>query len=1124
MAGNDRGRGGDCAGTTEEEEEGGTPRVLRSGTSPNGRGGEGDEDEGELCQSVSAPHLGGDSEEEEEEGGRADTTSRTDKVTPNVSVTANYSSKQESPIQDVSTGKRVMFDRQRGTPGNSGGNDGHKTVERTESTPAGRNRKMTHRRSRSLSVVELGLPQLEPNSPGAPSVEGGDRERGMKRNQGAATLKPSRSPLLESTQSSDQHSSASASRSNSIKDNRSRASSLLTDASSLHESEDLTSEEEDTMPELSGLSGASLDEQTGSAATSVTPVANEAEQERLKPSRDSPDRGRVGDVVLRVRNGRSRVSQEARYSADVLTSYKNELEANPVLSGPGSRRLNSESINEMKGARGEQSADDAGSTLEKGGSIANDSVFDHEVALSDVDVRVQSDDGFSQGKPSPSPSPSPHRDSKKKIQRSPFLGRRPHTMREKTPPTPKNKLTRGLTKEEVTPLVGKMRSILSIEVGGDAPPEEPRPDPDANSPGGGSTSLDRLPRPPASNKTNGTTPFSRTTQQATPTSPPTSPARQLSSPPAVSFRTSSTAPNDQGPIPKSSSDKTLSGARPPLHKHSAKKPKTKTMSLDGSSQVVRDIQSMRNAVAEPLPEEALEEEEDIRPGKKDTSKVKMIRDNIIRRSKSRMKALTILGGGPDVEKAISECYYKGSGGTGAIRAKSAKQRPKLNDLFIPPEPPTSGSPQHQSREKEEGEEEEEEGKKEKKRDRKKLGPEHRRDSDSSLIHSPTNSAFDHSLSVVGESGQKVAGCTDPNSLSPAPPENLSDSDREEVSQQLVRSMSQSHPELEVREDTEWQRTVDRRVLRKMNKHERDRQNIIHELIQTERHHYRALHVLKLVFKSQMEKHLSEESLSIMFPELDNLIEISWSFLDRLEERRGKEGSNVIVQDISDILLEEFTTEKRERILNTFGEFCTYHLIAVEMYKEQLKKKQFGRLVQQLYRVKECQRLYLPDYYTSVSQRLTKMVQFLVRLVKKTDVLKLDHSERLRQCQRELESLVAAVDQRVNERKNQMELMEIQEKLEIGLPRTAAKHPVLRAMKDLNLTAQNRLLIKRGEAQLIHGHGKQLRKSATFTMPSLECVPNDVHTCAVVVLFTDVYSLFLLGNIGQFLVMVDSTLA
>ena len=975
----------------------------------------------------------------------------------------------------VGSNKRVMF----GNENSTAHGNGHAAVDRSDSTPTGRSRKKSHRRSQSMSVVELSIP-----TGGMKTVldTGSDEERKSKRKSAKSSmLKPTHSPLAEGAQSSDQPSSASASRSSSMKDNRSRASSLLTDASSMHESDDTMSEEDDTMPELSGMSGASLEggDQDDPAVTNTTPLVNETEQQYLRlQMHDSPDGGRT-DVVLRGRKGRPRVSQELRYSADVLIAYKDTLEANL---GPASRRLNSESIDERKhlGETGgaypsNEALVDDGKVDQEKRSVANDSVFYHDVALSDVDVRVQSDDSLSQGKNSPTLSPA-HRDTKRRFQRSPLLGRRHHTVREGTPPTPKKKLLRGLTKEDVTPVIGKMRSILNSH--DDEPAVEPEPD--ATSPGGGSTSLDRVPRSPIV-KTNGTStptqpsftsqisPLSKAANSAHPSSPPfspPSPSRQISSPPAIN-----TAQNHQGPVPKSSSENMLNSSHPPPSR-SGKKHKTKSMSLDPTSPAMKDIISMRNAVAEPLPEEFLEEdEEENKPsGKKDTSKVKLIRDNFIRRSKSRMKAFNILGGGADVEKAITESYSKGSGGTGAVRAKSMKQRPKLNDVF-PHQEQSKKSPQHKAKEDKE-EEEEKESKREPPR---KLGPEHRRDSDSSLI-SPTHSGFDHSLSVVDESQKGGQRSPDPNNLSPAPPENLSDSDREEVAQQLVRSMSQSHPELELMEETSWTRTIDRRLLRKMNKNERDRQNIIHELIQTERHHYRALHVLKLVFKSQMEKHLSEESLEIMFPQLDNLIEISRSFLDRLEDRRGREGANVIIQDISDILLEEYTADRREKILNTFGEFCTYHLIATEMYKEQLKKKQFGRLVQQLYRIKECQRLYLPDYYTTVSQRLTKMVQFVARLVKKTDVLKLDHTERLRLCRQALESLVAAVDQRVDERKNQMELEQIQDKLEISLPRTAAKNPVLRAMKDLNLVAQNRRLTKRGYTLLIHGHGKQLRKS------------------------------------------------
>ena len=965
---------------------------------------EGEEREGDLCQSVSAPHLGVEDEQEGEERGSS--------CWRHTGEGAKESERDKNPAVLRKAKREVVFgnghDILESNTSIEGSSVDQPTMFRSDSTPSKHNRKKSHRRSQSMSVVELGVPTME-------KMEKCDEEeessaKVLRRNRGSSSLKPSRLPVVESDYSLDQHSNESASRSNSIKDNRSRASSLLTDISSMHESGESMSDD-DTMPELSGLSCASqegADAQDDGPST-TTPIVNETEQQHLQPPGDFPD---GAAVVLRGRKGQPRASQELRYSAEILSAYKDKLES---IGDAGMRRLNSESIDKRKGGPFGNGDVEPEKTRPVG-----DSVFEQEVAtLSDVDVRLQSDDNLSQDKPSPRSSPV-LKEIKKRTYRSPLLGRRAHTVKEKTPPALKKKLMRGLTKDDVSPLIGKMRSILnSHEVSDDdemvssplvhsqnssnqlqSKEQQPATAEAATSPGGGSTNLDRLPRSPISSSVSPTS-----------TSPTKNHTSTLSNKPAPSSPLSSgsqhrhTSPtatdppgSNKGTIHKSGPDKVVSSLPP----RGARKSKMKSMSVDESASSVKDIMSVRNAIAEPLQEENSEEGEELdqKPeaaGKKEESKTRMIRDTIFRRSKYRQKALTILGAGG---------------------------------------------------------------------------------SDSSLVHSPTNTTMDHSLAAVSELSQHpvLSPPGDPNSLSPGPTENLSDSDREEVPHQLVRSMSESHPELEIKEERNWERTMDRRLLRKMNKHERDRQNIIHEMIQTERHHYRVLHVLKLVFKEQMEKYLSDESLAIMFPELDNLIETSKSFLDRLEERRGKEGANVIIHDVSDILLEEFTGTNRERILNTFGEFCTYHLIATEMYKEQLKKKQFGRLVQQLYRIKECQRLYLPDYYTSVSQRLTKMVQFLSRLVKKTDILKLDHAERLSQCQRELETLVTAVDQHVDDRKNQLELKQIQDKLDITLPRATAKQPVLLAMKDLNFTAQNRRLLKRGDAQLIHGHGKQLRKS------------------------------------------------
>ena len=173
----------------------------------------------------------------------------------------------------------------------------------------------------------------------------------------------------------------------------------------------------------------------------------------------------------------------------------------------------------------------------------------------------------------------------------------------------------------------------------------------------------------------------------------------------------------------------------------------------------------------------------------------------------------------------------------------------------------------------------------------------------------------------------------------------------------------------------WE-TIDRKVCRKLNKDERERQAVLHELLQTEKHHLWALHVLKLIFHQNIAKILPEEVVYQMFPELDMLTEISNNLVNRLEERKNSSASSNMIEDFTDVLYDQFSGETRERLLHAFGRFCSSHLTAIEAYKEQLKNKPFARLMKDLHGLKECQRLTLTDYLTQVSQRLTKLLTLM----------------------------------------------------------------------------------------------------------------------------------------------------
>ena len=283
------------------------------------------------------------------------------------------------------------------------------------------------------------------------------------------------------------------------------------------------------------------------------------------------------------------------------------------------------------------------------------------------------------------------------------------------------------------------------------------------------------------------------------------------------------------------------------------------------------------------------------------------------------------------------------------------------------------------------------------------------------------------------------------------------------------SLSTNHPALEIKEEAPWEKTIDRKMYRKMHKAERERQAILHELLHTEKQHFRALHVLKIIFRTGLFKLVTEETLDQLFPQLDQLIEISDHFRRAMESRC----SGLMIDDLSDVLLDQFSYRNYDSMLSAFGDFCSGHLYAMEIYRELSKKKSFARVMKEMHSFKECQRLELPDYYTKVTQRLPQVIILLNRLVKKTESLQLPHYPVIKKSLVHVKKLVAAVDQAVEDRKNMTELIELESRLEISMPKSdKVTNP--KDLKNMSLMAHNRKMMKRGDAIWI-GTGRQLGK-------------------------------------------------
>ena len=276
-------------------------------------------------------------------------------------------------------------------------------------------------------------------------------------------------------------------------------------------------------------------------------------------------------------------------------------------------------------------------------------------------------------------------------------------------------------------------------------------------------------------------------------------------------------------------------------------------------------------------------------------------------------------------------------------------------------------------------------------------------------------------------------------------------------------------------DTSWYRTIDRRLRRSINKHERGRQGAIFDWIRTERHIYRSIVILKVVFRDKLSSELgmTEDLLDQLFPSLNELLEVSKDFSNQLQSRQRK--SSLMIDDISDILLNQFTGDGGEKMRIAYTGFICRQAEAIELYRDlERKRHKFLRLMNALYQNKYCERRKLPDFYLLLTQRVAKYVEMMKKLLKETETLKLGHLDRLKKTSVALQNLVKAIDQGVEDYNNQKELESIQSRLEIQIPRNSKNWAKDKGLKHLDLRAQNRQLIKTGDANW-QSQGKQLGK-------------------------------------------------
>uniref|UniRef100_A0A671Y5T2 Rho guanine nucleotide exchange factor (GEF) 28a n=1 Tax=Sparus aurata TaxID=8175 RepID=A0A671Y5T2_SPAAU len=216
-----------------------------------------------------------------------------------------------------------------------------------------------------------------------------------------------------------------------------------------------------------------------------------------------------------------------------------------------------------------------------------------------------------------------------------------------------------------------------------------------------------------------------------------------------------------------------------------------------------------------------------------------------------------------------------------------------------------------------------------------------------------------------------------------------------------------------------------------------RQDVIYELMQTELHHIQTLTVMSEVFRRGMleELQLNWDSVARIFPCLDPLLLFHRNLFGALQERRQaatqpENPRNYLIHQIGDVLvlwpLSQFSDENAEKMKQVYGEFCSHHTEAVNVFKElQQQNKKLQNFVKSNNSL--VRRRGVPEFILLVTQRITKYPVLLERILQYTQGMS-DHSD-LSSALAQIRDIITAVDLTVSKYEKCQELQEVLARLE-----------------------------------------------------------------------------------------------
>ncbi|BFY97141.1 hypothetical protein BsWGS_00188 [Bradybaena similaris] len=192
-------------------------------------------------------------------------------------------------------------------------------------------------------------------------------------------------------------------------------------------------------------------------------------------------------------------------------------------------------------------------------------------------------------------------------------------------------------------------------------------------------------------------------------------------------------------------------------------------------------------------------------------------------------------------------------------------------------------------------------------------------------------------------------------------------------------------QLAIDEPEAWSITVDRKTLKKLSTKDIKRQDTIWELINTEKQYVKRLKIMQKIFAASMlrDMNFTEDQVDRLFPRLDELVELHANFLRQLLTRQAR-NEDRSVDDVGDVLVDQFQDSTAEKMKSVYGVFCSRHTEAMQLYKDLIKdNRKFQTFAKKCTNLPVCEKRDISDFILGVTVRLSKYPILIEAILKST---------------------------------------------------------------------------------------------------------------------------------------------